>query len=55
METAYHYEVKVNWEADRKGSMSSPVLNTNRSGNATRIPKRHAGHLVSRAFASSCS
>ncbi|MBK8785049.1 MAG: OsmC family protein [Chitinophagaceae bacterium] len=28
METAYHYEVKVNWEADRKGSMSSPVLNT---------------------------
>jgi peroxiredoxin-like protein len=29
METAYHYEVKVNWEADRKGLMSSPVLNTN--------------------------
>lgn len=28
METAYHYEVKVNWETDRKGSMSSPVLNT---------------------------
>ena len=28
METAYHYEVKVNWEADRKGLMSSPVLNT---------------------------
>lgn len=28
METAYHYEVNVNWEADRKGSMSSPVLNT---------------------------
>ncbi len=28
METVYHYEVKVNWEADRKGSMSSPVLNT---------------------------
>lgn len=28
MENAYHYEVKVNWEADRKGSMSSPVLNT---------------------------
>lgn len=29
METDYHYEVKVNWEADRKGLMSSPVLNTN--------------------------
>jgi peroxiredoxin-like protein len=28
METAYHYEVKVNWETDRKGLMSSPVLNT---------------------------
>ncbi len=28
MESTYHYEVKVNWEADRKGSMSSPVLNT---------------------------
>ncbi len=28
METTYHYEVKVNWEADRKGPMSSPVLNT---------------------------
>lgn len=28
METAYHYEVKVNWESDRKGIMSSPVLNT---------------------------
>ncbi|MBP6024938.1 OsmC family protein [Ferruginibacter sp.] len=28
METDYHYEVKVNWEADRKGLMSSPVLNT---------------------------
>lgn len=28
METAYHYEVKVNWEADRKGSLSSPVLDT---------------------------
>ena len=28
METAYHYEVKVNWDEDRKGSMSSPVLNT---------------------------
>lgn len=26
METAYHYEVKVNWESDRKGIMSSPVL-----------------------------
>ncbi len=29
METDYHYEVKVNWEAERKGLMSSPVLNTN--------------------------
>ncbi len=28
METAYHYEVKVNWESDRLGLMSSPVLNT---------------------------
>ncbi|MGZ5286063.1 MAG: OsmC family protein [Flavisolibacter sp.] len=28
METAYHYEVRLEWEADRKGSMSSPVLNS---------------------------
>ena len=28
METAYHYEVKVNWESDRMGLMSSPVLDT---------------------------
>ena len=28
MDTSYQYEVKVNWEADRKGLMSSPVLNT---------------------------
>ena len=28
MEGAYHYEVKVNWETERKGSMSSPVLDT---------------------------
>jgi peroxiredoxin-like protein len=28
MDTVHHYEVKVKWEADRKGSMSSPVLNT---------------------------
>ena len=26
METAHYYEVKVNWEAGRKGMMSSPVL-----------------------------
>lgn len=26
MNTAYHYEVKVNWENDRKGRMSSPAL-----------------------------
>jgi len=29
METAYHYEVKVNWESDRKGILSSPVLYSN--------------------------
>jgi peroxiredoxin-like protein len=29
METAYHYEVKVNWKSDRKGIMSSPVLHSN--------------------------
>ncbi len=29
METVHHYEVKVNWEADRKGLMTSPVLNEN--------------------------
>lgn len=28
MESVYHYEVNVNWEAGRKGSMSSPVLDT---------------------------
>lgn len=26
MDTVHHYEVKVNWEKDRKGLMSSPVL-----------------------------
>jgi len=29
MDTAHYYEVKVNWESDRKGLMSSPVLNSN--------------------------
>ncbi len=29
METEHFYEVTVNWLADRKGTMSSPVLNTN--------------------------
>lgn len=28
METAHYYEVKVNWQNDRKGLMSSPVLNS---------------------------
>ncbi len=27
MENVHHYEVKVNWQSDRKGIMSSPVLN----------------------------
>ena len=26
METAHHYKVNINWEKDRKGLMSSPVL-----------------------------
>jgi peroxiredoxin-like protein len=29
MDTAHHYEVKLNWESERKGLMSSPVLTTN--------------------------
>ena len=29
METVHHYEVKVNWESERKGLMTSPVLNEN--------------------------
>jgi peroxiredoxin-like protein len=28
MENVHHYEVKVNWQSDRKGIMSSPVLNS---------------------------
>jgi peroxiredoxin-like protein len=28
MDNIHHYEVKVNWESDRKGIMSSPVLHT---------------------------
>lgn len=28
METAHHYNVNLNWENDRKGLMSSPVLNS---------------------------
>jgi peroxiredoxin-like protein len=27
MDNAHYYEVKLNWESDRKGLMSSPVLN----------------------------
>ena len=29
MDNNYHYEVKINWESDRKGLMSSPVLQSN--------------------------
>lgn len=29
METAHHYNVNINWENDRKGLMSSPVLDSN--------------------------
>jgi len=29
MDNIYHYKVKVNWESDRKGLMSSPVLQSN--------------------------
>jgi len=29
MDNIYHYEVKVNWESERKGMMSSPVLQSN--------------------------
>ena len=28
MEIAHHYQVKINWDTDRKGTMSSPVLNS---------------------------
>lgn len=28
MEIAHHYEVNLHWESDRKGIMSSPVLNS---------------------------
>jgi len=29
METVHHYEVKLDWESERKGLMSSPVLESN--------------------------
>ena len=29
MDTVHHYEVKVSWEADRKGLMTSPELRNN--------------------------
>jgi len=29
MDTTHHYEVKLNWESERKGLMSYPVLNSN--------------------------
>ena len=29
METVHYYNVDLNWESDRKGLMSSPVLNSN--------------------------
>lgn len=28
MDTVHHYEVKLNWESERKGLMSSPVLDS---------------------------
>jgi peroxiredoxin-like protein len=29
MDSVHHYEVKLNWESERKGLMTSPVLNSN--------------------------
>ena len=29
MDTIHHYQVELNWESERKGLMSSPVLNDN--------------------------
>jgi len=29
MDNTYYYEVKLHWRCDRKGSVSSPVLNSN--------------------------
>lgn len=29
MDTVYHYEVNLDWESERKGLISSPVLHTN--------------------------
>lgn len=29
MDTVHHYEVRLNWESERKGLMSSPVLHSN--------------------------
>jgi len=29
MDNTYYYEVKLHWRSDRKGSVSSPVLNSN--------------------------
>jgi peroxiredoxin-like protein len=29
MDTVHHYEVKLNWKSERKGMISSPVLNSN--------------------------
>lgn len=29
MDTVHHYEVKLHWESERKGLMSSPVLDSN--------------------------
>lgn len=29
MDNAHYYEVRLNWESDRKGLMSSPVLSSN--------------------------
>ena len=29
MDTVHHYEVKLNWKSERKGTISSPVLNSN--------------------------
>lgn len=29
MDTVHHYEVRLNWKSERKGLMTSPVLNSN--------------------------
>ena len=51
MEAEHFYEVSVNWLADRKGTISSPALNTSvEVATPPAISERNGRYLVARTF-----